>query len=86
MTHYFMTTQNKPLRKRRMIATAIALSFSGLALAAVGNEIPKLSAEGYKIERVLQELPMPKISDKQLGSSYWYDEEVQTGDNLTFWC
>lgn len=81
-----MNTHNKPkiISKRRVAALIATLSFSSLAIAAVSHETPKLTMPSeYKIERVLQELPMPKIADNNTGTSYWYDEEVQTGDNLT---
>lgn len=77
-------TPTKTIRKRRIAAIVAILSFSSLAIAAVSHETPKLIAQSeYKVERVLQELPMPKIADKNTSTSYWYDEEVQTGDNLT---
>ena len=34
-------------------------------------------------KKVQQILPMPKIAGSQTLASYWYDEEVQTGDNLS---
>lgn len=80
-----MKTSNKSIRKHRVAALIATLSFSGLAIAAIGNPAaPQLNVQSeYKTERVIEELPMPQISEKQLGTSYWYDEEVQTGDNLT---
>ncbi|ULJ68664.1 M23 family metallopeptidase [Wielerella bovis] len=37
----------------------------------------------YKTKLVVQELPLPKITSSNTPASYWYDEEVQTGDNLS---
>lgn len=73
---------SKTFSKRRYGILIAALSVSGLALATVGQ--PSLpTAPEFKTERVVQELPMPKIETSSNATSYWYDEEVQTGDNLS---
>lgn len=56
-----------------------ALPLSGLVWATVEQQPQQMD---YKIERVVQELPMPKIIPSEQ-TAYWYDEEVQTGDNLS---
>lgn len=58
----------------------LLLLCAGIAAANVSPAVP----QNYKIEKVVQELPMPKIAaDGSKGTSYWYDEAVRTGDNLS---
>lgn len=73
---------NKPNKTLNLSLLAMFVAV-GTASANVGK--PELrNKDHYKIERVVQELPMPAVAS--LGSkatSYWYDEEVQAGDNLS---
>lgn len=57
---------------------------SGMAAANISPNTGASAQERYKTERIVQELPMPKIATNgNKGMSYWYDEEVRTGDNLS---
>ncbi|UOP04926.2 peptidoglycan DD-metalloendopeptidase family protein [Conchiformibius kuhniae] len=68
----------------RSFSVIAALTVSGMAWATVGKPQTAAPAEQYKVERVVQELPMPAVAaNGSKGTSYWYDEEVQTGDNLS---
>ncbi|XXQ69053.1 peptidoglycan DD-metalloendopeptidase family protein [Neisseriaceae bacterium B1] len=71
--------KNKSLLKQSPWLILAALPVSGLVWATVAQQ-PATS--DYKMERVVQELPMPKIAPTAQ-AAYWYDEEVQTGDNLS---
>lgn len=72
---------SKTFPKKRYGLLVLALTASGVALATVSQpDLPVAAA--YKTERVVQELPMPKLTINANASSYWRDEEVRTGDTL----
>lgn len=70
--------------KRRYGLFIAALSVSGLAWAAVEKSSINLDIDAaYKTERVVQVLTMPEVVQSSNATSYWYDLEVQTGDDLS---
>lgn len=74
-----MNAQHIPFRK--ILPLLAVLPLSGLAWATVAAQ-PQ--TDEIKTERVIQTLPMPQFSGSlKATGSYWYDEEVQTGDNLS---
>lgn len=70
------------MRKCYVTLLVLAFSSSGLAIATIAQPELPISAL-YKTEKVVQTLPMPTIPSTTNASSYWYDEEVQTGDPIT---
>ena len=70
------------MRKCYVTLLVLAFSSSGLAIATIAQSELPISAL-YKTEKVVQTLPMPTIPSTTNASSYWYDEEVQTGDPIT---
>ena len=70
------------MRKWYVTLLVLAFSSSGLAIATIAQPELPISAL-YKTEKVVQTLPMPPIPSTTNASSYWYDEEVQTGDPIT---
>lgn len=72
--------QKQSLLKKSYLAILAALPISGWVWATVVQ--PQTAPTEYKMYRVVQELPMPTITPPQ-NVAYWYDEEVQTGDNLS---
>ena len=70
------------MRKWYVTLLVLAFSSSGLAIATIAQPELPISAL-YKTEKVVQTLPMPTIPSTTNASSYWYDEEVQTGDPIT---
>lgn len=67
------------LKKPALLLLA-ALPFSGWVWATAAQD-PQTPA--HKTERVVQTLVLPVLTGQPIRSSYWYDEEVQTGDNLS---
>lgn len=71
--------QNKTLFKKSLLAVCVLLPISGWVWATAAQQPEKVE---YKTERVIQELSLPQITTNNQ-AAYWYDEEVQTGDNLS---
>lgn len=65
--------------KKRYLWMLIALPLSSLVWAAAHTQ-PDINQKSIK--RITQALPMPKITPSP-NHAYWYDEEVQSGDNLS---
>lgn len=79
MTQLDMNKHNKSLKSIYFILPLATLC-SGLVWANTQNQtVPS----AYKTERVVKELPLPKMLPTSSQASYWYDEEVQAGDNLS---
>ena len=70
-----------PKTRRRQAALAAVLAAALLLPWACsgGSKNPK-PAGGGRV--VVQELPLPPLSEQSQGSSYWQDEEVRAGDTL----
>lgn len=64
-----------------LAALPIALILLGAVWANIRNTAPQPTE--YKTKLVVRELSLPKITNNATTASYWYDEEVQTGDNLS---
>lgn len=62
-----------------------ALLFAiAIVIALATKQAHSSKKQAYKVEHIVQQLPLPKwvVDNTEKGTSYWYDEEVQTGDDL----
>lgn len=81
MTTVILKFMSKTFLKKPYGVLLLTLTASGVAWATVSKpDLPIAAA--YKTERVVQDLPMPKLTITANASSYWRDEEAQTGDTL----
>ena len=71
--------QEQPIR---WTTWGILLPVSGMITAAYAMTEPLAQNNLYKTERVVQELPTPKLAVSAPSSSYWIEEAVQQGDTL----
>lgn len=71
--------KNKIFLKKISIGIFIVLSLL-LVVSLAFHRQPEQTP--HTVERVVQTLPMPAIAPSTQ-AAYWYDEEVQTGDNLS---
>lgn len=68
----------KPIKKSYFVLL-IALFLSSIVWANINT---KHKTSTYKTEYITQTLPVPSIPNTSI-TPYWYDEEVQSGDNLS---
>ena len=74
-----MNIQKKSLKNRYLALITLLLLSGGIGWVAKSATSKDIE---YKDEKVVQELTLPPFSSDYIPVSYWYDEEVQTGDDL----
>ena len=74
-----MNIQKKSLKNRYLALITLLLLLGGIVWVAKSATSKDIE---YKDEKVVQELTLPPFSSDYIPVSYWYDEEVQTGDDL----